>query len=351
MERRQEEAAAVVIETSSQRGLGTTVLAVVRAGVLRPAQWFVCGATLGKIRQLHVPRDSSPMRVGATATAAAGGGGGGVGGGGGGGSLQQLEEAGEGTPVSLVVAWARNQPADATFAVGDELRVLPEARAKELAEYRQAVALFHALRREPPPMSERDYKLQKGRVPGTKGAAAARLAAEEEAAADGGVEVAKQAAADLANAGVAPRAPEAAAAMAADVAAELEALEAGGAPQPRVGAVIKAAHAGELQAVRDFLKPRVPPHRVQLLHFGVGAPSRLDVTICTSAIAEGLPSAVYAFNLRVPHAVRAEAKQANVPLREYQLLHELLTDLLERAGLPGPALELARMSADAPDSS
>ena len=48
--------------------------------------------------------------------------------------------------------------------------------------------------------------------------------------------------------------------------------------------------------------------------------------------------------------VRAEARRVGVPLRRYDLLHELLADLLERAGLPGPQRELARMADDAPEA-
>ena len=48
--------------------------------------------------------------------------------------------------------------------------------------------------------------------------------------------------------------------------------------------------------------------------------------------------------------VRAEARRVGVTLRRYDLLHELLADLLERAGLPGPQRELARMADDAPEA-
>ena len=46
-----------------------------------------------------------------------------------------------------------------------------------------------------------------------------------------------------------------------------------------------------------------------------------------------------------PERRRAAAK-LGVPLREYSVFHELLTDVLHSAGLPGPAKELAKMSDD-----
>ena len=85
-------------------------------------------------------------------------------------------------------------------------------------------------------------------------------------------------------------------------------------------------------------------------HWKPGSVNQLDLTVASSAIEDGLPSAVYAFNLpkMLPHA-RAAAAEMGVPVREFQLLHELLGDLLQRAGLPGPALELAKMADDRPE--
>ena len=100
---REEEAGAVVIETSQRKGVGTTVLAVVRAGALRPGQWFVCGSTLGRIRKLFEPKDAAAGRV------------------------SWLPEARAGVPASLAVAWHEGE-LSGCFEVGDELRVLPEAR-------------------------------------------------------------------------------------------------------------------------------------------------------------------------------------------------------------------------------
>ena len=120
---------------------------------------------------------------------------------------------------------------------------------------------------------------------------------------------------------------------------------------PMVGAVIKVRNAGELSAVLDFVRPRVPAHRVQLIKFGVGSINQLDLAVASAALDQKLPTAVYAFNLPAARAdVRAEARRIGVPLRRFELLHELLADLLERAGLPGPQRELARMADDAPEA-
>ena len=127
-------------------------------------------------------------------------------------------------------------------------------------------------------------------------------------------------------------------------------------------------------------RPRVPAHRVQIIKFGIGGINQLDLAVASAGIDQKLPTAVYAFNLpayattrartsqssrrqtgllltrlslaldRARADVRAEARRIGVPLRRYDLLHELLADLLERAGLPGPQRELARMADDAPEA-
>ena len=51
-----------------------------------------------------------------------------------------LSEAAAGVPASLGVAWQQGTGINphGSFQVGDELRVMPEAAARELADYRQA---------------------------------------------------------------------------------------------------------------------------------------------------------------------------------------------------------------------
>ena len=44
--------------------------------------------------------------------------------------------------------------------------------------------------------------------------------------------------------------------------------------------------------------------------------------------------------------IRKEALGSAIEIREYSVFHELLTDLLHSAGLPGPARELADMRDD-----
>ena len=110
-------------------------------------------------------------------------------------------------------------------------------------------------------------------------------------------------------------------------------------------------NAGELSAVLGFVTPRVPAHRVQIIKFGVGGINQLDLAVASAALDQKLPTTVYAFNLPAARAdVRVEARRIGVPLRRYDLLHELLADLLQRAGLPGPQRELARMAEDAPEA-
>ena len=64
-----------------------------------------------------------------------------------------------------------------------------------------------------------------------------------------------------------------------------------------------------------------------------------------------VPCAVYTLNLKVLPERRRVANEWGVSIREYSVFHELLTDALHAAGLPGPAKELAALHDDAPRGS
>ena len=59
-----------------------------------------------------------------------------------------------------------------------------------------------------------------------------------------------------------------------------------------------------------------------------------------------VPCSLYTLNLRVKPEIAKEAKKLGVKIREYTVFHELLTDVLNSAGLEGPAKELAKMADD-----
>ena len=76
-------------------------------------------------------------------------------------------------------------------------------------------------------------------------------------------------------------------------------------PPGLIGAVLKTATAGQLQALLDFLRPRVPrdSERLQLIGVGVGAGAPKDVLIARPCRDDaGGPGAGYA--LGVEHAPR-----------------------------------------------
>ena len=68
--------------------------------------------------------------------------------------------------------------------------------------------------------------------------------------------------------------------------------------------------------------------------------------VAESAIDNGYHAAIYMLNVRPNARLKARAEEARVPLRRYAVFHELLTDLLQEAGLPGPLGELDRMASD-----
>ena len=69
------------------------------------------------------------------------------------------------------------------------------------------------------------------------------------------------------------------------------------------------------------------------------------------AMEQKVPCALYTLSLRVTPETKRAAQKMGVPIKEYAVFHELLTDLLHSAGLPGPAKELANMRDDGARSS
>ena len=299
-----EEAAAVVLESGQQRGRGTTVLAVARRGSLRPQQWFCLGSVVGRIRAVRLATSSAPppaLAADAAADAAAAGAAA---------ADASVREAGVGVPVHVSVNW-NFAAGDGTFEVGDVLRACPPEAAKALAAYRRSVDRFLSLRRDVVEDEEEE--------------------AEEVEAAE---------------------AAEAAAELPLDLAPPPPRRRRGrpkNEPPPPpppglIGAVLKTATAGQLQALLDFLRPRVPrdSERLQLIGVGVGAVTPKDVLIARTCRDDaGVPCAVYALGVEhapevMPEAAR-DAARHRVAVRTHRVFHDLLVELLEEAGLPAPA--------------
>ena len=96
----------------------------------------------------------------------------------------------------------------------------------------------------------------------------------------------------------------------------------------------------------DFLDGYGTGTRLIVLSCGVGLPREVEMIMAQDALEQKVPCAIYTLNLRVPRAQRRRAAALGVRIQEYTVFHDLLQDMLEAAGLPGPARELAAMHDD-----
>ena len=289
----------MVLESGQQRGRGTTVLAVARRGSLRPQQWFCLGSVVGRIRAVRLATSSAPppaLAADAAADAAAAGGAA---------ADASVREAGVGVPVHVSVNW-NFAAGDGTFEVGDVLRACPPEAAKALAAYRRSVDRFLSLRRDVDDDEEDEVE-------------------EVEAA-------------------------EAAAELPLDLAPPPPRRRRGrpkNEPPPPpppglIGAVLKTATAGQLQALLDFEAARAARlERLQLIGVGVGAVTPKDVLIARTCRDDaGVPCAVYALGVEHAPEVMAEAARDaarhRVAVRTHRVFHDLLVELLEEAGCRRP---------------
>lgn len=249
-----------------------------------------------------------------------------------------------GAAARVVMAWDAD---GGSFGVGELLRVRPRDAARSLAMYRTACEQLLASREPLPPSAheagdDADDADDAGDTPlGSHTNERARRGSAE--AAVEAVEAAAEAEEAAASSEVA--ASEAAAELASEAAEERLGVARGAA------AVIKAQSAGELRAMLDFLdgrKARRPgaEDRLVLVHSGVGVPRREELLIVKDVLRQRVPCKLYTLSVRTPAEVRKEARKLGVEIKEYAVFHELLTDLLHSAGLPGPARELASMKND-----
>ena len=205
-----------------------------------------------------------------------------------------------GEPVVISMAWDDRRKAG-NFEVGDLLYGLPEQQARHVADYNQSVANFLSLGRDtdhPANMTElRDND---------------QVTTEDERPILDG--------------------------------AEQQTMDKW--TSAPVAAVLRARSAGELQAMLDFLQPRIVEKQLQLVSYGVGVPTEVDVELLRQARTEGFKGGLYVLSVRTSARLRNSCLRAGVVLREYSVFHDLLCDLFAEAGLPGPVRELAHMSLD-----
>ena len=367
-------AVALLLETARVEGIGNTLLAVVRSGELRRGMTVVCGSAAGRVGSVGVAsgrptatcHSYTALRTDPEA-------------------FVPVERAVAGQPVRISIRWLDQSKTSGSgsFAVGDVLRAWPKADAMALVQYRQMVEALMAARRELALDAEARPKAGKavGAAAGAAhaGAASEAVAVIEAAAGRGAMLTALDEAEDYdvqdceyaeyyeiddeseeeghfdGSAAVAhAEVVEAAvveAAMAA--AAEAEAALIADPPDTARGcaAVIKTQSAGELQAMLDFLEGRMAltaggEERLVILSCGVGQVRNDELVMAQDAIRQKVPAAVYALGLNMKKERYQAAKKFGVPIREYSVFHNLLTDLLLAAGLPGPARELAGMADD-----
>ena len=337
-----DEAIGLILETASTKGLGTTLLTVVRSGTIGAGMHIVCGSVSGRVRTLRVASGtpSSTMHGHKAADDRA---------------FLPADSATIGQSARLVIAWDdRESFGYGGFGVGDIVRAWP-ASAKEaaiaLAAYRSAVELLLEQRQ---PL-ETDL----------------RAAAEAEAAAMLGDQQATRGMADGEENddyyyyvedgvddgdGCTPECTggHAASQLTSDVLVNEHDDDDGdhdGTIARGAACVIKAQSAGELQAMLDFLKGRKArspggEDRLVVMAAGVGPVRDEELIIAQDALKQRVPCAVYALSLKMSPERHRAAQRMNVRIKEYDVFHELLTDLLHSAGLPGPARELADMADD-----
>jgi len=294
---------------------------VVRAGMLRPDDWFVVGATCGKVRTL------SPLQAGSGQAAVARG------------LKEFVNEASSGMAVRVSVAWKNDKDMGNGFDVGDSLHVLSPADALHIARYRAHRDTFLLLR-TPWEEAQRSRLM---RVPLLKDRK--RLLQLRMRCLDGSGRLLPAGSTDATH-------DE----LAAVWVAELDKAASAMVPQeeedfsehdPRTAAVIKASSAGEMQALLEFLRPRAMAlSQVQVVSHGVGNLRDLDLKLAEAASGQGLPCRIYLLNVSASQAQLKEAKSNGTPVREHQLFHDLLADVLDQAGLEGPVRELADMRDD-----
>lgn len=296
-----------------------------RHGVLRHGDWFAAAGAAGKVRRLwHLHGDER----------------------------NDIEHAVAGTAARVSVAWQDNFDSydgwGNSFEVGDALHVMSRDDALTLAAYRANVFCFlmhcnpwASGPNVPSAEEQSDFYRRSARLRGTK-----LYRAQVEELEERGVELEEfQGTAPTV---VSPLLPATMARASEQLAIDGEASDEGetGDGKP-VAAVIKTRSAGELQALIDFLhEPGRTKGKLEIVSQGVGHVCEHDLLRAKGAMQQGVRCAIYTLNVPLSKTGRQQVKREGYELHEYDIFHDLLTDVLVHAGLEGPVRELADMSDD-----
>ncbi|CNR97549.1 protein chain initiation factor 2 [Salmonella enterica subsp. enterica serovar Typhimurium str. DT104] len=87
--------------------------------------------------------------------------------------------------------------------------------------------------------------------------------------------------------------------------------------------IIKADVAGIAQALHSTIEKLASKQvHIHILHSGVGIVNKADILLAQTS-----NSIIYAFNLQIPAAIKAQAKQAQVEIREHTIIYKIVDEI------------------------
>ncbi|WP_069097746.1 translation initiation factor IF-2 [Mesomycoplasma ovipneumoniae] len=87
--------------------------------------------------------------------------------------------------------------------------------------------------------------------------------------------------------------------------------------------IIKADVTGIAQALHSTIEQLASKHvHIHILHSGVGIINKADILLAQTS-----NSTIYTFNLQVPPAIKAQAKQAQVEIREHTIIYKIVDEI------------------------
>ena len=313
-------------------GSGTGVLAVVRSGTLHLSDWFSVGAAAGRVRAILAPQDvgvgiiesaigddnssASPLQDSREVKASRG-----RGKSIGKNTSVELREAKPGAAVMVAVAWD-DKKGGGGFSVGEALVVLPRAAACALAQYRREVQRFVSSvvkTDEEVPRKSGEERQREAEVDDqyeyeddVQDEEIHHLRRNADASRARRVDHQKHRASEAMSPGTSARAVLQAAST-----SQAEAPDpVGVAPPKPVAVALRAQSAGELQALLDFLRPRVferdDERRAILVSCGVGAPREDDLELLRQARRLGCAPSLYTLNVRLDSRIQKKLKSVQV---------------------------------------
>ncbi|WP_341515240.1 translation initiation factor IF-2 [Mesomycoplasma ovipneumoniae] len=87
--------------------------------------------------------------------------------------------------------------------------------------------------------------------------------------------------------------------------------------------IIKADVTGIAQALHSTIEQLASKHvHIHILHSGVGIINKADILLAQTS-----NSTIYTFNLQVPPTIKAQAKQAQVEIREHTIIYKIIDEI------------------------